>query len=170
MNKAYVVSPEEITKQYEYVKRIKKYFQDLLGGEKPVAFIRTFGCQQNVADSERIAGWLDMMGFDLTDDPQNADFILFNTCAVREHAEDRVLGNVGALKSIRKNGRMPFIALCGCMMQQKHIAEKIQKSYPFVKLLFGTHRIQVFPELLYSVISKEKRLIQIPEQEVGCVA
>ena len=155
--------------QEYYVEKIREYYQVELGLQKPLACIRTFGCQQNVADSERIAGWLSLMGFSLTDIVEEADFILFNTCAVREHAEDRVFGNVGALKSIKKDGRSPIIALCGCMMQQPHIAEKIKKCYPFVKLLFGTHKIQVFPELLYQVIQTGKRNIDIPEEEEGCI-
>lgn len=164
------IAKDELSKQFVYVKKIHDFYQEYIGDSQPLAYIRTFGCQQNVADSEKISGWLKEMGFGFTDDPQKADFILFNTCAVREHAEDRVFGNVGALKAIRKDGRKPLIALCGCMMQQPHVAEKIKKSYPFVRLLFGTHRIHVFPQLMYEVLSSQKRTIQIPCEEDGCIA
>ena len=87
-------------------------------GDVPLAYIRTYGCQQNVADSEQVKGLLSQMGYEFTDKPDDADFILFNTCAVREHAEDRVLGNVGALKALKRKHPSILIALCGCMMEQ----------------------------------------------------
>ncbi len=118
-------------------------------GEKPLAFIRTYGCQQNVADSERIKGMLALSGFGFTDTPDDADFILFNTCAVREHAEDRVFGNVGALKNLKRRHPQILIALCGCMMEQEHVANRIYNSFPFVGLVFGTHALHKFPELMY---------------------
>lgn len=127
-------------------------------GEKPVAFIRTYGCQQNVADGERIKGMLSEAGFVFEDKPDNADFILFNTCAVREHAEDRIFGNVGALKNLKAKHPRTLIALCGCMMEQKHIAERIYKSFPYVGLVFGTHALHQFPELLYRSITTGKRV------------
>ena len=94
-------------------------------GETPKACVITYGCQQNVADSEKIKGMLELMGYDFTEDRLSAKLIIFNTCAVREHAEDRVFGNVGALKSYKRDNPDVVIALCGCMMQQKHIADKI---------------------------------------------
>lgn len=127
-------------------------------GEKPVAFIRTYGCQQNVADGERIKGMLSEAGFVFEDKPDNADFILFNTCAVREHAEDRIFGNVGALKNLKAKHPRTLISLCGCMMEQKHIAERIYKSFPYVGLVFGTHALHQFPELLYRSITTGKRV------------
>ena len=87
-------------------------------GPQPMAFVHTYGCQQNVADGEKIKGQLEQMGFDFTDDVNEADFILFNTCAIREHAEDRVFGNVGALKNIKRRHPSVLIALCGCMMEK----------------------------------------------------
>ncbi|MBQ7745129.1 MAG: tRNA (N6-isopentenyl adenosine(37)-C2)-methylthiotransferase MiaB [Ruminococcus sp.] len=129
-------------------------------GEKPLAFVRTYGCQQNVADSEKIKGMLKQSGFDFTEEPENADFILFNTCAVREHAEDRVFGNVGALKNIKRRHPQILIALCGCMMEQEHVANRIYKSFPFVGLVFGTHSLHHFPELMYSSLVNGKRVFE----------
>ena len=129
-------------------------------GEKPLAFIRTYGCQQNVADSEKIKGMLAKSGFSFTDTPDDADFILFNTCAVREHAEDRVFGNVGALKNLKRKHPQILIALCGCMMEQEHIANRIYNSFPFVGLVFGTHSLHHFTELLYSSLVNSKRVFE----------
>ncbi len=126
--------------------------------EKPLAYIHTYGCQQNVSDSEKIKGMLHIAGFEFTENDAEADFILFNTCAVREHAEDRVFGNVGALKNIKRRHPGVIIALCGCMMQQKSVSDRIYKSYPFVNLVFGTHSVHKFPELLYSVLVNSKRI------------
>lgn len=129
-------------------------------GPVPLACIRTYGCQQNVADGEKIKGMLKNMGFDFTDDAEQADFILFNTCAVREHAEDRVFGNVGALKNIKRRHPSVIIGLCGCMMEQKHITDRLYKSFPFVNLVFGTHSLHKFPELFYRSITAGKRVYE----------
>ncbi len=128
-----------------------------------MAYIHTYGCQQNVADSEKIKGMLHLAGFEFTEVVEDADFILFNTCAVREHAEDRVFGNVGALKNIKRRHPSVTIALCGCMMEQKSVADRIYKSYPFVSLVFGTHSISKFPELLYKVLLDGKRTFHTSE-------
>ena len=144
--------------QGDYLNLINEIMQYRKRGERPVAFIRTYGCQQNVADSERIKGILEKAGFDFDDKPDNADFILFNTCAVREHAEDRVFGNVGALKNLKLKYPRTLIAVCGCMMEQKHIAERMYRSFPFVGLVFGTHALHLFPELLYNALSTGKRV------------
>ncbi len=112
---------------------------------EPRFFIRTFGCQQNVSDSERIAGILIECGYKRCEEPAQADLILFNTCAVREHAEDRVFGNVGELKKYKRENPSLIIAVGGCMVQQQHIAEKLQKSYPYVDLIFNTNRLDLLP-------------------------
>lgn len=138
-------------------------------GETPKACVITYGCQQNVADSEKIKGMLELMGYDFTEDRLSAKLIIFNTCAVREHAEDRVFGNVGALKSYKRDNPDVVIALCGCMMQQKHIADKIKKSYPFVDLVFGTHNIHCLPELIYRALTGRKRVFEIPDMD-GAIA
>lgn len=147
-------------KQDEYLKLIAEVMEIRKRGEKPLAYIRTYGCQQNVADSEKIKGMLAIAGFDFVDAPDDADFILFNTCAVREHAEDRVFGNVGALKALKRRYPQTLIALCGCMMEQEHIANRIYKSFPFVSLVFGTHSLHHFPELVYSSIVNGKRVFE----------
>ncbi|MBQ5381785.1 MAG: tRNA (N6-isopentenyl adenosine(37)-C2)-methylthiotransferase MiaB, partial [Ruminococcus sp.] len=109
---------------------------------------------------ERIKGMLEGSGFGFTDTPDDADFILFNTCAVREHAEDRVFGNVGALKNLKRRHPQILIALCGCMMEQEHVAERIYNSFPFVGLVFGTHSLHHFPELLYSNLVDGRRVFE----------
>jgi tRNA-2-methylthio-N6-dimethylallyladenosine synthase len=152
---------DNITEQQsEYMKLIAEIMEVRKRGEKPLAYIRTYGCQQNVADSEKIKGMLSQSGFDFVDAPDEADFILFNTCAVREHAEDRVFGNVGALKNLKRKHPQVLIALCGCMMEQEHIANKIYKSFPFVGLVFGTHSLHHFPELMYSSLVNGKRVFE----------
>lgn len=134
-------------------------------GEVPLAYIRTYGCQQNVSDSEKIKGMLSVMGYEFTDNAEDADFILFNTCAVREHAEDRVFGNVGALKTLKRKHPSVLIALCGCMMEQEHIANRIYKSFPFVGLVFGTNYLHQFPQLLYSNLLTGKRVFRRGHQD-----
>lgn len=129
-------------------------------GDVPLAYVRTYGCQQNVSDGEKIKGMLSSMGYEFTNSVEEADFVIFNTCAIREHAEDRVFGNVGALKAVKRRHPSMIIALCGCMMEQEHVAEKIRKSYPFVNLVFGTHSLHHFPELLYNTLSGEKRIFE----------
>ena len=128
------------------------------GGKAPLAFVRTYGCQQNVSDSEKIKGLLLAMGCELAQDSDNADIIVFNTCAVRENAEDRVFGNVGALKALKKKKPGLIIALCGCMTEQPHVAEKLKSSFPFVDLVFGTNAIHLLPQMLYEVLTEKKRV------------
>lgn len=111
----------------------------------PRCYIRTFGCQQNVSDSERIAGMLEQCGYEMIDSPEKADLIVFNTCAVREHAEDRVFGNVGEIKRLKETNRDLIVALGGCMVQQQHIADKLRASYPFVDVIFNTNELQNLP-------------------------
>lgn len=110
---------------------------------------RTYGCQQNVSDGEKIGGMLTEMGYLPVSRPEDADLVIYNTCAIRENAEERVFGNVGALKHAKRRNPDMLVGLCGCMMQQQHIADKIRKSYPYVDLVFGTHALARLPELLY---------------------
>ena len=154
--KAEQLSPQ----QSEYMKLTAEIMEIRKRGERPLAFIRTYGCQQNVADSEKIKGMLAASGFDFVESPEDADFILFNTCAVREHAEDRVFGNVGALKNLKRKHPQILIALCGCMMEQEHIANRIYNSFPFVGLVFGTHSLHHFPELLYRSLTDGRRVFE----------
>ena len=154
-----------LEQQTEYIRRVREILSQRYPTAEPRAFVHTYGCQGNVADSERIKGMLAEMGYELTEEKENADFVLFNTCAVREHAEDRVYGNVGALKPIKSEKKDMIVALCGCMMQQAHVAEKIRKSYPFVNLVFGTFAIDRFPELMYRTLRGGKRVFDLEERE-----
>ena len=164
-----VISEEELGKQLPFYEKIRQRYADIKPDGPPLACIRTFGCQQNVADSERIKGMLACMGFGFTEETEEADFILFNTCAVREHACDRVFGNVGALKHIKRRKPHVIIAVCGCMVQQPHAAERLKESYPFVGLVFGTHVVHRFPELLWTCLNQRKQLSVTP-QEDGVIA
>ncbi len=146
--------------QKEYISLLGDVLADRYHTDAPKAMIHTYGCQQNVADSEKLKGMLLQMGCELTEEKEEADIIIFNTCAVREHAEDRVFGNVGALKALKRQKPSLLIALCGCMMEQEHIAEKIYKSFPYVGLVFGTHVIHRFPELLFQAVTTGKRKIE----------
>lgn len=164
-----LISQEELQKQAPYREKVREHYINVKVDAPPLACIRTFGCQQNVADSERIKGMLAQMGFEFTDDVESADFILFNTCAVREHACDRVFGNVGALKHIKRRRPDVIIAVCGCMVQQPHVAEKLKESYPFVGLVFGTHVIHQLPELLWTALQQRKQLSVTPDND-GVIA
>ncbi len=155
------VAPEELARQEEYAALVETVLQSRYPDRKPLAFIHTYGCQGNVADGEKIKGILCSLGFALTEDLQSADFILYNTCAIREHAQDRVFGNVGKLKPIKAQKKDLIIALCGCMMQQDYVAEKIKKSYPYVDLVFGTHVIHKLPEFLYRILCGGKRVFDL---------
>ena len=151
---------DELEKQAEYTDMLKDILFMRYNCSQPKAHVRTYGCQQNVADSEKIKGMLEEMGCALTENAEEADIIIFNTCAVREHAEDRVFGNVGELKALKRKKPSLLIGLCGCMMEQKHIAERIYKSFPYVGLVFGTHVIHKFPEMLYNAVTTGKRLVE----------
>lgn len=148
------ISAEEMALQREYIDRIRMTHQGRK--EKPLAFVETYGCQQNSSDSEKLKGMLWDMGFDFCDKAEDADLVLYNTCAVRENAELRVFGNLGALKHVKRRKPNMVIAVCGCMMQQAHIAETIRKKYKHVDLVFGTHALYRFPSLLVSVWEGER--------------
>lgn len=128
-------------------------------------FIRTYGCQANVVDSENIAGILEKIGFTKCDNPFDSDIVILNTCAVRENAEDKVFGEVGALKRLKTANPNAVIALCGCMIQEPHIVEIIRNKYPQTELLFGTHNINRLPFLLDEVIFSHKRVIDVVSKE-----
>lgn len=142
--------------QREYTARLRA----LHGGADapPLAFVDTYGCQQNEADSEKIRGMLAEMGYGFTDDEYRADLIVINTCAVREHAEMRVLGNVGALIHTKKAKKDQLIVLCGCMMQEPEAVEKVRRSYRHVDLVFGPHALPRFPELLWEALRRAGRI------------
>ena len=158
---------EKIEAQEAVAHRLAAHFAAL--GRTPLAMVDTYGCQQNESDSERIRGYLAEMGFAFTDDEAAADVIVINTCAVREHAEMRVLGNVGALTHTKKARPEQIICLCGCMVQQPHMAQKIKLSYPIVSLCFGPHELWRFPELLEQTILRRKRVFAVGESN-GTIA
>ena len=138
-------------------------------GARPLAMVDTYGCQQNEADSEKLRGYLAEMGYGFTQDEFQADVVVVNTCAVREHAEMRVLGNVGALNHSKKARPGQIVAVCGCMVQQEHMAQKIKMSYPVVDLVFGPHELWRFPELLREVMEKHRRVFAADKND-GAVA
>ena len=167
-SKTATVPKTELDIQKEFCKKVRSVISKRYD-PAPLACVVTYGCQQNVADSEKIKGMLHEMGYGFTEERTKAQLILFNTCAVREHAEDRVFGNVGALKKYKHEHPGVVIACCGCMMQQQHIAEKIKKSFPFVDLVFGTHVIHQLPGLLYKTLTGKKRVFEIPDMD-GVIA
>ena len=123
--------------------------------------VDTYGCQQNEADSERIRGMLRASGYDIVDTEEGADCIVINTCAIREHAEQRVLGNLGALVHVKRRHPEQLICLCGCMMQETVVVEKLKESYRFVDLIFGTHNIYKFAELIVTAMESDSMTIDI---------
>ena len=128
-------------------------------------YIETYGCQMNVHDSERIAGILCSIGFEEAPNMDKADLIIFNTCCVRENAERKVFGNVGALKQRKTRQKGLVIAVCGCMMQQKPVAEKLARTFRFVDIIFGTKQMHELPEMLYRVLTDRQRVLAIDELE-----
>ena len=129
----------------------------------------TFGCQQNVADGQKLMGMLEEMGFSFTDEPKEADLVILNTCAVREHAEQRVFGNLGALTHTKRENPEQVICLCGCMAQEERVARRVKESYRHVDLVFGPHALWRFPELLWQVYESRKRVFSVADER-GSIA
>lgn len=148
--------------QYEYIDKVKKIIDRISkeAGHKLTCCVVTFGCQMNARDSEKLAGILEAVGYELTED-EHADFVIYNTCTVRDNANQRVYGRLGALNRMKKENPHMRIALCGCMMQEPSVVEKIKKSYRFVDLIFGTHNLYKFAELLYKMFENDKMVIDI---------
>ncbi len=148
------VNEVEIQKQYiEKVKEMNK-------GKKLKYTILTMGCQLNENDSEKLSGMVEQMGYTKTENAEEADLALFNTCCVRENAEDKLFGKVGELKRIKEK-RGTIIAIGGCMMQEKHITDKLHESYPYIDIIFGTHTLHKFPEDLYISIKEKNKIDDI---------
>ena len=143
---------KEVKKQEEYIEKVKELNQ----GKTLKYHILTMGCQLNENDSEKLCGMLEKMGYTRTNEFQDADLNLFNTCCVRENAEDKLFGKLGELKRVKEE-KGTIIAIGGCMMQEKHITDKIKESYPFVDILFGTHTLYRFPEDLYKALIEKKK-------------
>ena len=162
-----VISPQDIQIQLDHCQAVAQLNARL--PQPPLAFVDTYGCQQNEADSERIRGYLARMGYGFTQDEEEARVIVINTCAIREHAEQRVLGNLGALVHTKRRHPDQLICLCGCMAQEPRIAEKIRQSYRHVDLVFGPHALWKFPEMLHTLLSHRGRIFQTAD-EAGSIA
>ena len=157
----------QMARQREFTEKIHAMHQ--ARGRTPLALVDTFGCQQNVADSQHILGMLRDMGCEFTDDAARADIVVMNTCAIRDHAEKRVFGNLGALTHTKKKNPDQIICLCGCMAQRPEVAEKVRQSYRHVDLVFGPQALWKFPELLYQVYTRRGRVFSV-ENEHGSIA
>ncbi len=158
------IPEDEIKRQYYYMDKCKEWLKhkEEEKGRKLTACVNTFGCQMNARDSEKLIGILENIGYVMTES-ENADFVIFNTCTVRENANLKVYGHLGHLSNIKKKNPDMMVALCGCMMQEPTVVEKIKKSYRFVDILFGTHNIFKFAEIFYSRIENERMTIDIWE-------
>lgn len=168
MERENVLIPQaDLDRQREFEEKIRGLFA--AREAHPAACVDTFGCQQNVADGQKLMGMLEASGFTLTQDPKEADLVLLNTCAIREHAEDRVFGNLGALTHTKKENPEQVICLCGCMAQEPRVSERIKKSYPHVDLVFGPQALWKFPELLWQVYETKKRVFSV-QDEHGTIA
>ena len=157
-----VISQADIDRQLDFCRQAAAVTAQL--PTPPLAFVDTYGCQQNEADSERIRGYLAQMGFGFTNDEEQARVIVINTCAIREHAEQRVFGNLGALVHTKRRHPEQIICLCGCMAQESHVADKIRQSYRHVDLVFGPHELWRFPEFIHTLMTQKGRIFQIADQ------
>ena len=162
-----LVSEDALARQREFEPKIKEMCTPRQA--HPVACVDTFGCQQNVADGQKLMGMLADSGFTFTEDPKEADLVILNTCAVREHAEQRVFGNVGALSHTKRRHPGQIICVCGCMARQEHVVERLKKSFPYVDLVFGPQLLWQFPELLLKKMTEGKRVFAAGD-EIGTVA
>lgn len=168
MERERVLIPQaDLDRQREFEEKIRGMFA--AREAHPVACVDTFGCQQNVADGQKLMGMLEVCGFTFTQDPKEADLVILNTCAVREHAEDRVFGNLGILTHTKKENPEQVICLCGCMAQEERVSQRIKRSYPHVDLVFGPHALWKFPELLWQVYETHKRVFSV-QDEHGTIA
>ena len=158
---AFHITAEEQDRQQEFVREIKNMPQ-----RPQTYFVVTYGCQMNAHDSEKIAGMLEEMGIEPATKREEADFVIFNTCCVRDNAERRALGNVTWLKEVRKSHPNMIIAVCGCMIQEPGMAEKILKQYRFIDLAFGTANLHQFPELLYDTLNCDRSVVRVAQEDV----
>ena len=158
--KPVIITPEQLEEQRQYMQEIRSLPQ------RPRSyFVVTYGCQMNAHDSEILAGILSDMGMEEAPDREQADFVIFNTCCVRDNAERRALGNVTWLKEVRKRNPNLIIAVCGCMIQQPGMAEKILKQYKFVDLAFGTTNLYKLPELLHQTLNSDRAVVQVEDED-----
>jgi tRNA-2-methylthio-N6-dimethylallyladenosine synthase len=154
---------EKIDEQDIYIELMHRKNEDYFNrtGKRKIVYTCTYGCQMNEHDSEKLLAMLDAMGYDTTEDSTEADLVIYNTCAVRENAELKVYGNLGHLKSQKEKNPDMKIVVCGCMMQQPHIVDEIKKKYRHVDLIFGTHNLYKFPELLIETMGRDKTLVDV---------
>ncbi len=162
-----VIPPEDIARQKEYCAGLRRH--NAQRPTPPLAYVDTYGCQQNEADSELLRGMLCEMGYQITDTDRGADVIVINTCAIREHAEQRVFGNVGALVHGKRRNPEQIICLCGCMAQEPHVAQRLRQSYRHVDLVFGPQQLWRFPEFLRRVMLRRGRVFET-ERDEGAIA
>ena len=167
MERTTIIPPAQVEEQLSHCAAVARITAQW--PEKPLAFVDTYGCQQNEADSERIRGYLDKMGFGFTDSEEQARIIVINTCAIREHAEQRVFGNVGALVHVKRRRPDTLICLCGCMAQRPQAARKIRESYRHVDLVFGPQALWKFPEMIHGLLTRRGRTFSV-EDEAGSIA
>ena len=161
------IPAQDLARQRDFEERIREMFS--ARQVHPVACVDTFGCQQNVADGERLMGMLEACGFTFTQEPGQADLVILNTCAVREHAEQRVFGSLGMLTHTKKDNPDQVIVLCGCMAQEPRVSQRVKESYRHVDLVFGPQALWRFPELLYRVYEQRRRVFSV-EEEDGSIA
>ena len=166
-NQTTVISQEQLRQQLSFCDKIAAYWHG--AGRTPLAYVETYGCQQNEADSERIRGMLCEAGYRICDQAEGADVVVMNTCAIREHANQRVFGNLGALTHTKRRHPDQRIFLCGCMAGQEVVSTRVKKSYPHVDGVFSTHHLWQFPEILYKVLTTGKRQFYIAD-EAGSIA
>ena len=165
--KTTVISQEELERQFSICDKIAAWWAQQ--GRNPTAYVETYGCQQNEADSEKLRGYLVQSGYAIVQEAEGADVVVMNTCAIREHAEQRVFGNLGALTHTKRRHSEQKIFLCGCMAGEKNVAGRIKTSYPHVDGVFSTHHLWHFPEILYAVLTRKGRQFWV-EDEPGSIA
>ena len=165
--KTTVISQAELENQFAYCDKIAAYWQTR--GRTPAAYVETYGCQQNEADSEKLRGYLAQSGYAIAREAEGADVVILNTCAIREHANQRVFGNLGALTHTKRRHPEQKIFLCGCMAGQTVVSDRIKKSFPHVDGVFSTHHLWQFPEILWKVLHQKKRQFYVAD-EPGSIA
>jgi tRNA-2-methylthio-N6-dimethylallyladenosine synthase len=165
--KTTVISAEALSRQFDFCDKIAAHWQAL--GQVPKAYVETYGCQQNEADSEKLRGYLSQCGYTIASEAEGADVVVMNTCAIREHAEQRVFGNLGALVHTKRRHPGQKIFLCGCMAGESIVSQRIKHSYHHVDGVFSTHHLWQFPEILHNVLTKGKRQFFV-EDEPGSIA
>ena len=165
--KTTVISQEALENQFAFCDKIAALWA--AQGVTPKAYVETYGCQQNEADSEKLRGYLTQSGYAIVQSAEGADVVVMNTCSIREHAEQRVFGNLGALTHTKRRHPTQKIFLCGCMAGEEKVSARVKESYPYVDGVFSTHHLWQFPEILYNVLTKKKRQFYVAD-EAGSIA